>query len=163
MTIPTAMTIVTRGDRELVITRGFNAPPPLVFDAYTRPELVRQWLLGPPGWQMPVCEIDLRVGGRYRYLWRHDADGREMGMGGEFREVTPPKRLVATEKFDDAWYPGEAVSTLDLKEQAGGTLLTQIVRYQSSEARDIALKSGMDKGMEMGFNRLAELLAAGRV
>ena len=118
--------ITTRGDRELVMTREFDAPRHLVFDAFTKPELVRRWLLGPDGWSMPVCEIDLRVGGSYRYVWRH-ASGNEMGMGGVFREIVPPERIVSTEKFDHAWYPGEAVGTIVLTEHAGKTTLTQIV------------------------------------
>ena len=160
MTTTPTLHVSAQGERDIVITRRFHAPRQMVFDAHTKPELVRRWLLGPPGWRMPVCEIDLRVGGRYRYRWRHDADGREMGMGGVFREIAPPELLVATEKFDESWYPGEAVSTLLLTEQGGWTELTQTVRYESREARDTALKSGMDKGMEFGFNRLAEMLAS---
>lgn len=159
MTAPDTLTVTAEGEREIVIARRFDASRALVFDAYTRPELVRRWLLGPPGWQMPVCEIDLRVGGRYRYVWRHESDGSEMGISGVFREIVRPERLVATEKFDESWYPGEAVSTLVLTETGGRTQLTQTVRYESREARDIALRSGMDKGLEFGFNRLAELLA----
>src|SRR3982075_999836 len=90
--------LTTRGDREIVMTRVFDAPRTLVFDAFTKPELVKQWLLGPPGWSMPVCEINLRVGGTYRYVWRH-TNGNEMGMGGVYREIAVPERLVATEKF----------------------------------------------------------------
>src|SRR6185503_3106474 len=107
------------GDREIVMTRSFNAPRRLVFDAFTKPELVRQWLLGPDGWSMPVCEIDLRVGGKYRYVWRKEATGEEMGMGGTFREIVRPEKLVATEKFDEAWYPGEAVDTTVFEERGG--------------------------------------------
>src|SRR5579864_4463829 len=111
--------LTTRGDREIVMTRDFNAPRRLVFDAFTKPELVKQWLLGPPGWSMPICEIDLRVGGKYRYVWRLDSDGSEMGMGGVYREIVPQARIVCTEKFDTPWYPGEAVDTLVLSEQGG--------------------------------------------
>src|SRR5260370_24154124 len=100
--------LVTRGEREIVMTRELNAPRQLVFDAFTKPELVRRWLLGPDGWSMPVCEIDLRVGGAYRYVWRKESTGTEMGMGGVFRDVVRPEKLVATEKFDDSWYAGEA-------------------------------------------------------
>ena len=107
------------GEREIVMTRVLDAPRKLVFDALTKPELVKRWLLGPPGWSMPVCEIDLRVGGKYRYVWRKDSDGTEMGMGGVYREIAVPERLVTTERFDEAWYPGEAVGTLVLVEQRG--------------------------------------------
>jgi uncharacterized protein YndB with AHSA1/START domain len=148
-----------RGDREIVMTRVFDAPRGLVFDAMTKPELVKKWLLGPPGWTMPVCEIDLRVGGSYRYVWRH-TDGNEMGMGGVYREVAIPERVVATEKFDQAWYPGEAVGTLVLFEQDGKTTVTQTMLYQSREARDGILKSGMESGVAASYDRLEEMLAS---
>ena len=154
-----ALKVTTQGDREIVMTRVLDAPRSMVFDAFTKPELVRRWLLGPEGWSMPVCEIDLRVGGKYRYVWRH-AKGQEMGMGGEFREIAPPERIVSTEKFDEAWYPGEAVGTLVLTERDGKTTVTQIVLYQSREARDAVLKSPMESGVAAGYNRLAELLAS---
>ena len=92
--------VTTPSDREIAMTRVFEVPRQLVFEAITQPELVSQWLLGPPGWSMPVCEIDLRVGGKYRYVWRHQ-NGKEMASGGEFREIVPPARLVATERFED--------------------------------------------------------------
>ena len=154
-----ALKVTTRGDREIVMTRVLDAPRSMVFDAFTKPELVRRWLLGPEGWSMPVCEIDLRVGGKYRYVWRH-AKGQEMGMGGEFREIVPPERIVSTEKFDESWYPGEAVGTLVLTEQEGKTTVTQTVLYQSREAREAVLKSPMESGVAAGYNRLAELLAS---
>jgi len=152
--------VTTRGDREIVMTRDFDAPRRLVFDALTKPELVKQWLLGPPGWSMPVCEIDLRVGGTYRYVWRN-TNGKEMGMGGVFREIVVPERIVNTEKFDEAWYPGEAVGTAVLIERGGMTTLTQTVLYVSQEARDGVLKSGMERGVAVSYDRLAELLASG--
>ena len=152
--------VTTRGDREIVMTRAFDAPRKLVFDAFTKPELVKQWLLGPPGWSMPVCEIDLRVGGSYRYVWRK-AGMPDMGMGGVYREVVAPERVVATEKFDQAWYPGEAVGTLVLVEQSGKTTVTQTVLYASAEARDAVLKSGMEKGVGASYDRLEEMLARG--
>jgi uncharacterized protein YndB with AHSA1/START domain len=151
--------LTTSGDREIVMTRVFDAPRRLVFDAFTKPELVKRWLLGPPGWTMPVCEIDLKVGGTYRYVWRK-SDGHEMGMGGVYREIAAPERLVATERFDEAWYPGEAVGTLVLSEQGGTTTITQTMLYQSREARDAVLKSGMEQGVAQSYDRLAELLAS---
>lgn len=153
-----SLKVTTRGDRQIVMTRVFDAPRDLVYEAFTKPELVKQWLLGPPGWSMPVCEIDLRVGGVYRYLWRH-ANGQEMGMGGVFREIVPSERIVATEKFDDAWYPGEALVTTSFAEVGGKTTLTTAVQYQSREARDAVLKSPMEQGVAASYNRLAELLA----
>lgn len=152
--------VAAHGDREIVMTRVFNAPRRLVYDAFTKPELVKQWLLGPPGWSMPVCEIDLKVGGKYRYVWRQDSDGSEMGMGGVYREIVPQERVVCTEVFDKAWYPGEAVDTLVLSEQGGKTTITQTVLYESREARDGVLKTPMDKGVAMSYDRLEELLAS---
>jgi len=150
--------IAARGERELVMTRAFAAPRHLVFDAFTKPELVRQWLLGPEGWSMPVCEIDLRVGGSYRYVWRHSS-GNQMGMGGVYREIVKPERIVSTEKFDEAWYPGEAVGTIVLVERDGKTMLTQTVLYETPEALESVLKSPMEQGVALGYNRLDDLLA----
>jgi uncharacterized protein YndB with AHSA1/START domain len=151
--------VATPTEREILMTRVFDAPRRLVFDALTKPELLKRWLLGPPGWSMPVCKVDLKVGGAYRYVWRN-TKGTEMGMGGVFREVVPPERLVATELFDESWYPGEALDTSVLVEQGGKTTLTLTVLYESREARDTALKSDMEQGVAASYNRLAELLAS---
>jgi uncharacterized protein YndB with AHSA1/START domain len=151
--------VTAHGDRKIVMSRVFNAPRHLVWDAFTRPELVKRWLLGPDGWSMPVCEIDLRVGGSYRYLWRH-TDGREMGMGGIYREIEIPERVVATEKFDEAWYPGEAVGTLLLVEQGGRTTVTQTMLYDSPQTRDAVLKSPMETGVAASYDRLETLVLA---
>ena len=158
MTDAGKLKITASGDREIVMIRSFNVPSALVFDAFTKPELLRQWLLGPPGWTMPICEIDLRVGGKYRYVWRNVNNGNEMGMGGVYREVAPPERIVATEKFDESWYPGGAVVTFVITEQAGRTTVTQTILYDSREAREAVLKSPMESGVTAGFNRLEELL-----
>ena len=152
-----ALQVYTPSDREVSMTRVFNAPRHLVFEALTKPELLKQWLLGPPGWTMPVCEFDLRVGGSYRFLWR-GPDGAEMGVSGVNREIVSPEWLVGTEKFDQSWYPGEAIVTYQLVEHDGKTTLTITILYQSREARDIALKSGMDTGLSMSYDRLAALL-----
>jgi uncharacterized protein YndB with AHSA1/START domain len=151
--------VAARGDREIVMTRVFDAPRRLVFDAFTKPELLKRWLTGPPGWTLAVCEVDLRVGGALRYLWRGPA-GEEMGMRGVFCEITPPDRIVGTEKFDQPWYPGEAIGTVVLTEQAGKTTLTQTIVYESREARDVVLKSPMEQGLSMSYNSLAGLLAS---
>jgi len=154
--------ITAHGNREILVTRLFDAPRRLVFDAYTKPELIKQWLLGPDGWSMPVCKVDLRVGGKYRYVWKSDADGREMGMGGIYREVVPPERIVVTEVFDEAWYPGDAVDTIVLVEKAGQTTLTQTIRYNSPETRDAVLKSPMQKGMAASYDRLDKFVPSVR-
>ena len=152
--------VTTRGDREIVMTRTFDAPRHLVFDAFTKPELVKQWLLGPDGWSMPICEIDLKVGGHYRYVWRKDKTSEEMGMGGVFREIVVPERIVATEKFDEAWYPGEAVDTTVFVEQGGKTTVTVTVLGATAEARDAMLKSGMESGVAVSYDRLEKLVTA---
>ena len=158
---PQTFKLSTPSDREILVERDFDAPRALVFDAFTRPDLVRRWLLGPDGWTMPVCQIDLRVGGAYRYVWRKESTGAEMGMGGTFREIVPPQKLVITEKFDDAWYPGEAINTTTFEERSGITTVRLVVTYESREARDIASRSGMERGMIAGFDRLEQVLAAG--
>ena len=158
---PQTFKLSTPSDREILVERDFDAPRALVFAAFTRPDLVRRWLLGPDAWTMPVCQIDLRVGGAYRYVWRKESTGAEMGMGGTFREIVPPQKLVITEKFDDAWYPGEAINTTTFEERSGVTTVRLVVTYESREARDIASRSGMERGMIAGFDRLEQVLAAG--
>jgi uncharacterized protein YndB with AHSA1/START domain len=155
-----ALTVMASGDREIVMTRAFDAPRDLVFDAFIKPELIKRWLLGPDGWTMIVCEFDPRPGGKYRYVWRRDKDGTQMGMGGVIQEIMPPARIVSTEKFDEAWYPGEAVGTIVLVEKDGKTWVTQTVRYDSREARDGVLESPMESGVAASYDRLAALLAA---
>jgi uncharacterized protein YndB with AHSA1/START domain len=152
------MKVATLGEREIVITRNFDAPRSLVWDAHTKPELVKRWLLGPPGWTMPVCEIDLRVGGKYRYVWRNQ-DGNEMGMGGVHREIVAPERLVTTQLFDQDWTGGEAIGTLVLTERDGKTILTNTVQYSSGAARAAVLQTPMEQGMGAGYDRLEEVLA----
>jgi uncharacterized protein YndB with AHSA1/START domain len=147
------------GEREIVMTRIFDAAPDLLFDALTKPELVKRWLLGPPGWSMPVCEIDLKVGGSYRYVWRNE-DRREMGVSGKYREIVRPERIVHSEKFDEAWYPGEAIVTTTLMEKGESTTLTMTMLMESREARDEVLESGMDSGVAVSYDRLEEILSS---
>jgi len=142
-------------DNEILVERDFHAPRELVFVAFTKPELIRRWLLGPDGWSMPVCEVDLRVGGRYRYVWRKDATAEEMGMGGVFREIARPSKLVATERYDEAWYAGEAVDTTLFEQQGDATQVRLTDLYESKEARDTASRSGM----RAGYDRLEQVLA----
>jgi uncharacterized protein YndB with AHSA1/START domain len=152
-----ALTVTTPTDREIVITRAFDAPRRLVFEAYTNPEHLPHWMLGPQGWTMPVCEIDLRPGGAWHFGWRH-SNGQQMEMRGVYREVTPPERLVSTESWGGDW--PETVNTLTLAEENGQTTITCRILYPSKEARDAALKTGMKEGMALSFNRLAERLGA---
>ena len=147
------------GEREVLITRRFDAPRRLVYDAHTKPELVQRWLR-PPGWRLAVCEIDLRVGGSYRYVWQGDRDGQKMGVGGVYREIVAPERLVVTEKFDDAWYPGEAINTTTFEEKDGQTVLSLRLLYESQSVRDMVLKSGMETGLSASYEQLEELVSA---
>lgn len=149
--------VSTPTDREIRISRVFDAPRELVFDAFTKPELLTRWMSGPPGWSFVVCEVDLRVGGAYRFVWR-GPDGMEMGMGGVHREIERPERVVNTQRFDQDWTGGEAIGTLQLLERDGKTISTNTMLYVSKEARDGALASGMDQGMAMGYDRLESLL-----
>jgi uncharacterized protein YndB with AHSA1/START domain len=141
------------------MSRVFDAPRNLVFDAWTKPELLERWLGVREGWSMVVCEVDLRVGGAYRFLWR-GPDGTEMGMGGVYREIAPPERLVATESFYDPWYSGEALDTIVLVEEGGKTTATTTVLYESEEIRDAVLESGMARGVAESYDMLAEYLAS---
>jgi uncharacterized protein YndB with AHSA1/START domain len=153
------LTVTTPSDREIAMSRVFNAPRRLVFGAYTKCEYLKRWLGVFGGWSLDVCEIDLRVGGSYRYAWRN-TNGTEMGMGGIYRELVIGERIVATEKFDESWYEGEAVDTTTFTETNGETTLTIIVLYASKAARDGVLKSGMTEGMTAGFDALDEVLAS---
>ncbi|MCX6591946.1 MAG: SRPBCC family protein [Acidobacteria bacterium] len=159
MIYPESFQVTTPSERTIEIRRDFHAPRQLVFDAFTKPELVRCWLLGPEGWTMPVCDIDLKVGGSYRYVWRKEGV-KDMGMGGVFREVVMPEKLVATEQFDEAWYPGEALDTTVFVESGEVTKITITVLYESMEARDTARRSGMEYGMKAGYDKLESLLAS---
>jgi uncharacterized protein YndB with AHSA1/START domain len=157
MTDGNTLRVTTLGEREVVITRTFDAPRQLVYDAMTKPELLGQWFYGPPGWTLAVCDVDLRPGGAYRYVWK-SADGVSMGMGGTHQEVVPPERVVATQLFDEDWTGGEALSVMTFTERNGKTTLTITMTYASREARDAVLRTPMEQGMAMGYDRLAALL-----
>ncbi len=151
--------VTTPSDREIAMTRVFDAPRSLVFDAWTKPELLKRWLGVRGGWSFAVCEVDLKVGGAYRFVWRGPG-GVEMGMGGVYREIARPERLVATERFDESWYEGEALDTMTFVEQGGKTTATTTVLYASREVRDAVLKSPMDRGVAESYDKLAEVLAS---
>jgi uncharacterized protein YndB with AHSA1/START domain len=150
-------TFTAPSDQEIVMVRDLEAPRRLVFEAWTNPRHLPHWMLGPAGWTMPVCEIDLRPGGAWRFLWRH-SDGRKMEMRGMYREIAPPERLVSTESWGGDW--PETLNTLTLSEEDGKTTITLEVLYPSKEARDAALRTGMGKGVSHSFDRLAEYLSA---
>jgi uncharacterized protein YndB with AHSA1/START domain len=153
--------VTTPTDREIVITRTFDAPRRLVFDAMSKADLLQRWLSGPPGWSMTVCESDPKVGGTFRHVWRN-TDGTEMAMRGVYREVVPPERIVRTETFEFGCAPqmGEQLGTLLLTEDDGRTKLTLTILYPTKEARDGAVASGMERGVAASYNHLDELLAA---
>jgi uncharacterized protein YndB with AHSA1/START domain len=142
---------------EIAFTRTFDAPRERVFAAFTNPEKLKQWFYGPSGWSLAVAEMDLRPGGAYRFVWRKDG-GKEMGMGGVYREVAAPERFVATEKFDEPWYAGEALGTFAFAESDGRTTLTQTMRYESRETRDAVMATPAAQGAAAAYDRLAESL-----
>jgi uncharacterized protein YndB with AHSA1/START domain len=146
--------VTTPSPREIVLTRVFDAPRDLVFEAMTRPELLKRWF-GPHGWNLVQCDIDFRVGGAWRYVLE-GPDGASMGMGGEYREIVPGERTVHTEAMDD--YPGDSVVTMVLTEQDGRTTMTGTVLYDSQETRDAVVASGMEHGAAETYDRLADLL-----
>ena len=151
-------------DREVQVMRSFKAARPLVFRAFTEPALVQRWLLGPPGWSMPVCEMDLQVGGRYRWRWRNDDDGSEFGFTGTFREVMPPSRLVHTQMYDPgtlgAPHPSsEALVSVTFTEDGGITTVTTLIDFGSKDARDGAVATGMTDGMEQSYQLLDQVLS----
>lgn len=151
--------VTKSGERDVLFERVFDAPSRAVFDALTQADEVRQWM-GPHGHHLVACDIDLKVGGSYRYVLR-SPDGKEMGWGGTFREIEAPERLVLTETFDD-WPMMEAVITAELREANGRTTFFATIRYASPEARDAVLASGMEHGAAESYDRLASLLQGRR-
>jgi uncharacterized protein YndB with AHSA1/START domain len=149
-------TVTLPSDREIVITRVFDAPVQLVFEAMTKPEHVRRWW-GLRGGNMVVCDIDLRVGGAWRYAFREE-DGSEFGFHGVYQEISPPGRWVSTEVFE-GFPDAESINTVTLVEEDGKTRLTTVVLHQNREYRDGHLNSGMEPGMQQTLDRLEELLA----
>jgi uncharacterized protein YndB with AHSA1/START domain len=151
-------------DREVKITRSFNAPRDLVYRAFIEPALLKRWMLGPPGWTMPICEMDVRVGGKFRWQWRSEDGKQEFGFYGEFREVEPGVKIVHTESFDPGTMGGEhsggeALITALFTESGGVTTVTTLMDFGSQEARDKAVATGMTGGMEQSYQLLDTLLA----
>jgi len=152
-----SFTVSTPSDQEIRMTRLFDAPPQLVFEVMTKPEHVKQWWgrLG-EGYSVPVCEIDLRVGGKWRFVNRHPKG--EAAFHGEYREITPYSRVVFTEIFED--FPDTvSVVTSTLVEEGKKTRFTATVRYPSLEVRDIVMNSGMSHGAGISYDRLEDLVA----
>ncbi|MBQ1026675.1 SRPBCC family protein [Micromonospora sp. C95] len=152
------LVVETPGDREIVLSRVFDAPAQLVFAAFTRPELLVRWY-GARGWQLVGCEVDLRVDGRWRFE-SQGPDGQRMVQHGVYRTVDPPHEIVCTERFDEQSYPGETLVSHTFTELAGRTTVTTALRYATPEGRDTALRYPMVRGVTESFTRLAALLAA---
>ena len=152
-------------DTEVRVTRDFKAPRTLVWQAHVDPKLFQRWIGGYPGWAMPVCEMDARPGGKYRWRWRHEENDQEFGFVGEFREVEAPARLVQAEYFDPGTMGGAmdanspTINRTTFVEKNGVTTLVTLIKYVSKEARDAAISTGMTDGMEVSYGRLDALCA----
>lgn len=156
-TVKFGTTVTLPSDTEIAMSREFDAPAALVWKAFTTPSLLRRWLLGPDGWEMPICEVDLRVGGKWRYGWAQPDGSGAFEMYGEYTEVTPHSRLVNTEHFEDN---PPAVTTVEFAEKDGRTVMTTTMRLVSQEARDAVLATGMADGAGRSYERLGEVLAS---
>lgn len=151
------LTVTLPSDREICITRAFNAPARLVFDAWTQPEHVKRWFGACRSMTMTVCEIDLRVGGLWRYVLHDSSNGMDHGFSGEYREIVLPERLVSTERYEPV--PGsDHLNTLTLVEQDGKTMMHILIQHSSKEQRDGHLQSGMETGLCEALNRVDDLL-----
>lgn len=143
-------------DREILLTREFRAPRQLVYEAFSKPELLKRWF-GPRGWTLITCEVDHRVGGGFRFVLR-GPDGRDTGMRGVYRELKAPERSVHTESFDD--FPGESQVTAIFTEADGRTTMNATILYPSKEVRDAVIQSGMEHGAAESYDKLEDLLSA---
>ena len=151
--------VTAPSDSEVVVSREFDAPRQLVYLAFTKRELVQKWLLGPPGWTMPVCEIDLRVGGKYHYRWRSEAEKQEFGFVGTFQKIEPNIMLETIEAPEGIPAPGKAKVTTAFSDVGQKTRVVYVMDFGTKEARDAAVATGMTDGMEMSFKLLDKLLA----
>ena len=153
-------------DTEVLVKRSFDAPAKLVWRAYMEPELMRRWCGGFPGWSMPVCEMDMSVGGQYRWRWRNEENGQEFGFTGEVLEVVPHAKIVHTQIFDagdlGVSMGGEpSIITVTFEEADGMTNVATLIKYASKADRDEAFSTGMTDGMEMSYKLLDDVLAEG--
>lgn len=167
-----ALKVSTPTDVTIVMSRTFNAPRRLVWDAMTQPALMKRWMFTPPGWAWAECEMDVRVGGKYRWVWNGPDGTVAMTISGEHREVTPPSKIVHTELMEmgpgcgmggsdcaggDPW---ELLATIEMTEKDGRTDLVMTLLFPSKEARDGAAASGMEHGVAAGYDTLDGVLAA---
>ena len=163
--MPKPLEVTLPSDREVRVVRSFEAPRQLVWDAHTNPKLITRWMLGPPGWSMPVCEMDVRVGGAYRWRWRSDEDGKEFGFFGKFTEVNAPAKLAHEQNYDPGDVGGPmsnepAIVSNAFEENNGVTTMVVTMLFPSKAARDSAVASGMTNGMEIGYTRLDDMFKA---
>lgn len=165
------LSVTTPSDLEISITRNFDAPREIVWEAMSKPEFLKRWLFGPPGWSMTICEDDLRVGGKFRWGW-DGPDGQKMLMHGVYSEVVPPiaggggGKMVRSETFEMGCLPQAGVQHCVLTLTDLGTRKTAfkvVIKYPSKQARDGALASGMEHGMAAGYDRLEAMLQQGAV
>lgn len=162
--MPATVKVETPNDRDIVVTRIFSAPADLIFKCHTVPEYIQQWMLGPDGWYMPVCEVDLRVGGGYHYVWRENDSDNQFGSRGVYKEINAPEYIVNTERMygfpgEVEGPDGEALCTLSFTERDGKTTLTSTIRFANSNIRDGALASGMTDGMNKSYDRMEAFIA----
>ncbi len=155
MTTTYGTEVTTPSATSITMTRSFDAPASLVWKAFTTPALVQQWLLGPDGWEMPICEIDLQVGGKWRYGWALPDGTRGFEMHGSYQELSPHSRIVHTEHFEDN-PPATVITTFT--EVDGRTTMSATMNLGSREVRDAVLASGMSDGAGRSYERLSELL-----
>jgi uncharacterized protein YndB with AHSA1/START domain len=149
-------------DLEVAVKRSFDAPAKLVWRAYMEPDLLRRWCTGPPGWSMPVCEMQMHVGGKYRWRWHNDEDGQEFGCTGEVLEVTPHAKIVHTQLWEDvgdSMGSEPSIITVTFRETNGITDMTTTIKFASKADRDAAFATGMTDGMEMSYKQLDGVLA----
>jgi uncharacterized protein YndB with AHSA1/START domain len=163
--MPKPLEVTLPSDRKVRVVRSFEAPRQLVWDAHTNPKLITRWMLGPPGWSMPVCEMDVRVGGAYRWRWRSDEDGKEFGFFGKFTEVNAPAKLAHEQNYDPGDVGGPmsnepAIVSHTFEENNGVTTMVVTMLFPSKAARDGAVASGMTNGMEIGYTRLDDMFKA---
>ena len=156
--MPASAEVTLPTDSQIQVVRDFAAPRTLVFRAFTRPEMIRRWLLGPPGWTMPVCEIDLKVGGKYRYRWKNDAGNQEFGFAGTFDAIDPEARLVTTERMEGAPADAKARIETSFTDLGQKTRVVYVMDFGTKAARDAAAATGMTDGMETSFKLLDNLL-----
>lgn len=154
-------------DTQVKVTRSFGAPVDQVWKSFTCADLVRRWMLGPPGWTMPICDMNFQVGGKYENVFRSEADGSQIAIVGVFREIEMFRKIVQDEKHaigvsenntNAAPEEHHTVVMLTFQETNGGTTVETVIDYGSRAVRDEALATGMEAAMEMGYRRIDELL-----